>query len=71
MHIAAVDGNGADAGAGKTLTDPLHDDVFVSAVAFAETPMGRRNPTGTGAIACAMGLVLAVGSTKRRPRKNS
>lgn len=68
FHVAAVDGNGADVGAGKTLTDPLHDDVFVAEVAFAESPMGRRMPTGGGAFACALGLVMAIGG-KRRARR--
>jgi len=66
MYVAGVDGNGANAGAGKTLTDPLHDDVFVASVAFTESPTGRRNPSGTSIFACALGLVVAIGSQRRR-----
>jgi len=71
MHVAAVDGNGANAGAGKTLTDPLHDDVFVAAVAFTESPMGRRTPNRGGALACALGIVLAAGAKRRRSRQTT
>ncbi|HRI72252.1 MAG TPA: hypothetical protein PK156_48795 [Polyangium sp.] len=78
MHVAGVDGNGANAGAGKTLTDPLNDDVFVAAVSFTESPMGQNapgfkplHPTRSGALACALGIVFAVGSSRRRARRSS
>lgn len=71
MHLAAVDGNAANVGAGKTLTDPLNDDVFVAAVSFAESPMGRRYPNRGGALACALGMVLAVGNSRRRSNQTT
>lgn len=71
MYVAGVDGNGANSGGGKTLTDPLNDDVFVANVAFAESPMGRRNPSRGGVFACALGIVFAVGSKRRRARNPS
>jgi len=70
MHVAAVDGNGADSGPGATLTDPFHDDVFVATIEVSESPMGRRAPTGSAALACAMGIVLLSIDKRRRAKRS-
>jgi hypothetical protein len=59
LHLAAVDGNGANGEGGGTLTDPFGDDVFVGALALDSSATSERpRPLGmglaTGALACAL-----------------
>jgi len=65
LHLAAVDGNGADGAGGGTLTDPWGDDVFVGSLtlgsgATATAPTRRGGPAGTWIVAVAFaGLLCA------------
>lgn len=71
IHLAAVDGNGADSPPTQTLTDPFGDDVFVAAITLergevAALPPDRRHPWETPTFALAAALVGAFGR-RRRP----
>ncbi len=65
LHIAAVDGNGADGAGGGTLTDPWGDDVFVGALTFDASATGERANEHDVRMAM-LGMVCLVGLRRRR-----
>lgn len=80
LHLAAVDGNGADSPPGATLTDPFGDDLFTGIVtltpegALAEAPPppipSPRGPWGAGAAAGVIALGLrSMRAGRRAARK--
>lgn len=75
LHLAAVDGNGANSPPTKTLTDPFGDDVFVAAVNFqagalANAPLTpTRTPPRPSTLAFAVGIGVALSLSRAARRK--
>ena len=63
VHLAAVDGNGANGEGGGTLTDPFGDDCFVGTLVLdpPSTSERRRRPEGMGMLAFGLALVVSLG----------
>jgi hypothetical protein len=66
MHLAAVDGNGANSGANGTLTDPWGDDVFVGALRLEGTSAPAASQQGLGLGGIATGVLWMARRTKKR-----
>lgn len=68
LHVAAVDGNGADGAGGGTLTDPWGDDVFVGKLSFKAS--GASPTIGTkrfeGAPIGMLGFAMVLGLRRQR-----
>jgi hypothetical protein len=50
IHVAAVDGNGANSGPNGTLTDPWGDDVFVGALSLDPPAAPSQQSVGLGVV---------------------
>ena len=69
IHVAAVDGNGANGGPNGTLTDPWGDDVFVGALSL-DPPAGT-NQQGLGIGAAALAIPWALRRVRRRRKETA
>jgi hypothetical protein len=58
IHLAAVDGNGANSGPNGTLTDPWGDDVFIGTLSLDAPPAVSQQGFGLGALAAMFPWVL-------------
>ncbi|MFO0550502.1 MAG: choice-of-anchor V domain-containing protein [Polyangiaceae bacterium] len=79
MHVAVVDGNSGGVSAGEAFTDPLGDDLVVSAIALTESgttatrepardePPSRGNPRHAEGVALGV-AALAIGLAAKRRR---
>lgn len=68
IHLAAVDGNGADSPPGETLTDPFGDDVFAATITLEDGALaqGPEPPGGGPAAPAAVAAILALAAARRR-----
>jgi hypothetical protein len=67
LHMAAVDGNGANGEGGGTLTDPFGDDVFVGSLAFDGPTTSRRSRAFDPSLAL-FGVACVLGIRRRKAR---
>jgi hypothetical protein len=65
VHIAAVDGNGANGEGGGTLTDPWGDDVFVGALTLEAGTRLVSAPPGHDARGAVISICCLVGLRRR------
>jgi hypothetical protein len=68
IHLAAVDGNGANSGPNGTLTDPWGDDVFVGSLAIDGPAASGQQTLG---FAAAGPLLMWMVRRARRERRNA
>jgi hypothetical protein len=71
VHIASVDGNGANSGATEALTDPWDDDVFVGALALDGPPPSEVTASQQNVGFAAVAALAAMWLTRRLRRRRS